>query len=82
MTAYITKYALSAGILRRDVSPATTPGWVRYEENGATCFVARRWWHETWEAALAHAKTLKVAKLQALSKQYEHLAQVEWTEAK
>ena len=83
--AYITKFALTTGIIRLEVRVCsdTSPDMVEYQGTpgslGEYYHGEGSDWHRTWESALARAESMRQAKIKALRKQ---LAKIEAMEFK
>lgn len=77
-TAYVTKYALTEGILKMLVEDCfdTSPDMVR-KVNGkylTTFHGENREWHRTLEGAVKRAKEMQAAKLKSIDKQRARIA--------
>lgn len=81
---YVTKYALTAGILKRplETSWETSGGTVmakdRSDPLGAFYHGEGREWHRTWEGAVARAEEMRKAKLASLRKSIAKLERMTW----
>ena len=75
-TAYVTKYALTKGILEMQVEETSQPGMVKALIGSGWYFHGEgRDWHRTFEAAQGRAKDMRIRKIEALKYQIERL---EW----
>jgi hypothetical protein len=74
-TAWITKYALTQGILKMQVADCfdTSPGMVT-KVNGPVAFYHGDDWHRSHEAAIEKAKAMQTSKLDSVDKQRERIA--------
>lgn len=77
-TAYVTKYALTEGILKMLVQDCfdTSPNMVR-KVNGqyfTTFHGEGREWHRTLDGAIKRAKDMQAAKLKSIDKQRARIA--------
>jgi len=74
-TAWITKHALTQGILKMQVADCfdTTPGMVT-KTNGPVAFYHGNDWHRSHEAAIERANAMKASELESLDKQRERIA--------
>jgi len=77
MKVYITKYALTKGILRREVNACAPATMVRDAINLGT-FYHDDEWHETWLAAYEKAEDMRQKKIQSLYKQIYKLERLEF----
>ena len=75
MKAFITKYALTSGILEveGENKPDTPKMFVSRPVGSFAQFYHKPFWHETLEEAQAHAETLRLAKIGSLEKQMKKL---------
>lgn len=66
MKVYVTKYALTRGILLFEVKPpgADFPDMVQFDYG----FFHKPDWHESWEEAILHAEDMRVKAMAALDK--------------
>lgn len=82
-TAYITKYALSGGILKKEVKlEHNTGSMVVALDNGYSFYHGEgREWHRTKESAVARAEEMRVAKIASLKKQIAKLEKLSFSEA-
>jgi len=72
-TRWITKYALTSGILEYETSiSGIGDGGMICAENSYQCF-HKPYWHDTEVEALAHADQLRLKKIASLKKQIERL---------
>jgi len=79
MKVWVTKYALSEGILELDAALYKTDGMqeyvvVRNERFPCRTFFCANEWHYTKEAAIARAEEMRIKKLQSLNKQIKKLS--------
>ena len=73
-TAYITKYALTGGILEMQVEETSQPGMVKAPIGSGWYFHGEgRDWHRTFEGAQGRAKEMQRRKIEALKYQIERL---------
>lgn len=72
MKAFITKYALSAGVLEVDSKDAGD-GMIEYNGGGYTCYAHGDDWHATPYAAKIKAEAMRVARIASLKKQIAKL---------
>lgn len=72
MKVFITKYALSQGILEREVNKTQFSAMVS-ETNKRMNIYHKPFWHETMEEAIQHAETMRKAKIASLTKQISKL---------
>ncbi len=81
MKAYITKYALTEGIVVRDgeVVGATSELLTWKSEKGWNQFAYGKEWHETPNIALADAEARRVRKIASLKKQLARLEKLTFT---
>jgi len=68
MTAYITKYALSQGILEMEVKETGGPAMVEGKINGYTVYFHGSNWHLDREEAVAQAEKMRLLKIKSLNK--------------
>jgi hypothetical protein len=83
--AYITKYALTAGVYLADGEVAETSDSmfvVRGKQGGEYFHGEGLDWHRTWEPALDRAKEMRANKLVSLRKQIAKLESLEFKEPK
>ncbi len=82
MKVWVTKYALSVGILAIEgrVS-ADTPGlFVPVKEDGAfQAYFHKPYWHESRESAIEHAKLLADRKCKSLLKSVAKIQKIDWS---
>lgn len=80
MTAYITKYALSKGILMMQVDQSTEcPSMVSSREKYNQCFHGEgREWHRTIGSAKARAEHMRLNKIASLKNQIDKLKALEF----
>lgn len=76
-TYYITKYALTTGILevQGDVFDEM-PTMMRYRREGCTNYAHRNEWHDTLYDAMTRAEEMRHEKLVSLKKQIEKLTKL------
>ena len=84
MKVYITKYALTRGILLKEVKwderdarwaiipPTKTTYEQYYRDEGVE-------WHRTWESALARAEEMRRSKIVSLNKQLTKMHELKFT---
>ncbi len=77
MKVYITKYALTRGILKREVNACGSATMVRDAINLLTFYHADEWW-ESWEAARNKAEDMRYKKALSLKRQIEKLRKLEF----
>lgn len=76
MIAYITKHALTRGIVKADAKrcaeyPSMIDVW--YPPSGWKDTIHKPFWHETREDAVRHANELRLKRIVALKKHIEKL---------
>ena len=79
MKVFITKYALTTGIIEKEVTPYDRyPDMVTVtsERWGAT--FKKPYWYETKEEAINHCEELRVKKLQSLDKQIKKISKIKF----
>jgi hypothetical protein len=74
-TAYITKYALTSGILAKDVELCheISTDMISVIEGRNECYHGKDW-HRTEAAAIVHAEEMQAAKLKSIDKQRKRVA--------
>lgn len=74
MKVYITKYALTTGIMERDVEDIGH-GTVKDKDTFMSqyFYVEGKGWHRTMESAIKHAQVMRDNRIKALEKQIEKL---------
>lgn len=78
MKVYITKYALSDGILEKDAEECDRfPGMIRTDD-GAHFHGEGKDWTRTKEAAVVRAQEMKSKKIKSLKKQIEKLERMKF----
>ena len=77
MKAYITKYALTKGILKREVNACGSATMVRDAINLLTFYHADEW-HTTFEAAAVKAEDMRQKRILSLQKQIRKLGKLEF----
>lgn len=82
MEIYVTKYALTSGILKLEAEVDDSVATVRGNRNKGTY---DQWfhgegkdWHRTWESALARAEEMRIRKLQSLDKKMKKIGALEF----
>ena len=77
-TAYITTYALTTGIFKREVHRAGNDTFVRYHNPGQSgwLYANDRDVHRTEEAAQARVRAMIKVKIKSIDKQREKLARM------
>jgi hypothetical protein len=83
MKVYITKYALTKGILVEndaEICADINPKMICISRNGFNDHYHKPHWHETWEEALAQALQMKTDKIISLQKQLVKLTKLEFKE--
>lgn len=89
MKVYVTKYALTKGILELEVESCehtyqsgavNGQGMVSYKGWGMTVYFhgEDRDWHRTFEGAVKKANEMRTAKLKSLDKQHAKIANLEF----
>lgn len=85
MNVYVTKYCLSGRgtIALRSAKATHTPTmvttqWREGEYGGSELYLHKPDWHETKEAALLHAETMRQKKIASLRKQIQKLEQMKF----
>lgn len=70
MKIWITKYALTAGVLVRNGEPSFDSEMMGYIDEGrCKNYVHKPHWHTSQEEALSHAEDMRAKKLQSLENQ-------------
>ena len=77
MKVFITKYALTQGILKREVNACAPATMVRDAINLGTFYHGSEW-HTTWYAAYAKAEDMRQKKIISLQKQISKLGKLEF----
>ncbi len=80
MKVYITKYALTKGILRGEVELCSCDNtMVKISNNGnfAGYFLANEWYKEKKDA-IKHAEIMKIKKIEALRRKIDKLSRMEF----
>lgn len=78
-TAWVTKYALTQGILKMKVEDCFDSSTTMVRKiNGAPAYFHGDDWHRSYEAAIDRAKAMQSAKLKSLDKQRERIAALEF----
>lgn len=80
MRAFVTKYALSKGILEVEGSRRDKGRGLIVWTNGHMQFFYGNDWHETREAALARAEQMRDNRVKSLRKQIARLESLTWDE--
>jgi hypothetical protein len=82
MKVWVTKYALSKGILEKDVRETNAPGMVAVNNTqyGEFYHVEGRDWHRTRAAAETKAEEMRKAKIASLVKQVLKLEKMRFGE--
>ena len=65
---YVTKYALTQGILGKKVCTTQSAGYVVVSDKCSEGYHTP-FWHETYEAATKHAESMRTKKIASLKKQ-------------
>ncbi len=74
MKAYITKYALTSGILEKDVEICEGfPKMVRVLKNSYSENYHKPFWYESREEAVEHAEKIRVKKLLSIEKEVKKI---------
>lgn len=77
MTAYITKYALTKGIIEVEATPCKSPTMIKYQLPGYTeTYAHTNEWFGTLGAALAHAEVMRLKAITALNKKLRKLEKI------
>jgi len=78
-TAWVTKYALTEGIMKMQVQDCfdTSPAMVE-KINGGSQYYHGKDWHRTPEAAVARAKEMRAAKLKSIDKNRAKIAALDF----
>lgn len=77
MKAWITKYALTKGILEKEVEDCGD-GMVRESGNHFPTYYHRTDWHKDKESAIAKAEEMRKKKIASLKKQIEKLEKMKF----
>lgn len=70
MKVYITKYALTQGILVKNADKTCSPRMIRCNK---TEFYHGNDWHESWEEAVKRAEEMRDKKIVSLKKSLENM---------
>lgn len=85
MKAYITKHALTAGIIEVDaeVCTAISTNMIAYKDGDYDCYAhgEGKQWHRTWARAVARARIVRDAKIASLAKSAKKLKALDWPDA-
>lgn len=73
MKAWVTKWALSSGIIEVD-GEITSSGCLRYKSGEFTGYVFGNDFHQTKESAIARAEEMRIRKLKSLDKQIKKVS--------
>lgn len=68
MIVYVTKHALTQGILQKNIRTTHSAKYVVDLDNAIDGF-HKPYWHETREEAIEHAESMRVKKIASLKKQ-------------
>ena len=79
MRVYVTKYALTEGILTMEAEPChvVTMIEVKPKGNGFSQYFHNREWHTDLEAAKARAEEMRQNKIKSVKKQLKRLEEME-----
>lgn len=69
MIVYITKYALTLGILEKEVKVSTVSSDMVCDNNNRLHYYHKPYWHENKQDAIGHPNKLKEIKIKSLEKQ-------------
>lgn len=72
MKVWITKYALTSGIVEKEVETTHAESMVCATDNPLACY-HKPFWHTSREEAVAHAEKLRQAKIKSVKKQLDKL---------
>lgn len=79
MKVFITKYALTTGIIEKEVEiNKLYPRMVTVFEDRWRATFVKPYWHETKEEAINHCEELRVKKLQSLDKQIKKISKIKF----
>lgn len=81
ITVWITKYALTLGILTEQVKDPVqdhSPNMICAKAIGPSAYFHGKDWHRTEEAAVVRAESMRKAKLVSLRKQITKLENMKW----
>jgi len=79
MKAYITKYALTQGILEKEVRAVEScPTMVVVENSRFQEAFHKPFWHTTREEAVAQAEKMRIAKIKSVEKQLKKLQNMQF----
>lgn len=80
ITVWITKYALTTGIMTEQVEEPTqrSPNMICARALGPSAFFHGKDWHRTKEAAATRAEEMRKTKLASLKKQIIKLERLNW----
>ncbi len=73
MKYFVTKYALTKGIIEFDGEITDTCETMIHDGNRSITTYHKPFWHETYEAACHHAELLRTNKLKSIDKQIKKL---------
>lgn len=76
MKVWITRYALTAGILEVDAKISEGMASFKRTPDSYIEYVHGKDWHETKDQALMRAGEMKIAKLQSLEKQIKKVSKI------
>jgi hypothetical protein len=79
MKVWISKYALSQGILETEVKRTSVEGMVQASDVSLPTYFHGWEWHSTWEEAAQRAEELKEKRLKSLQKQIRKLENLHFT---
>lgn len=77
MKIYLTRYALTKGILEKEVEE-TFENMVKENIGGYNKTYRKPFWHSTMDGAIAHAEKMKSAKIASLKKSIEKLEKLDF----
>lgn len=77
MKVYITKYALTTGIIEKEVTQDSRT-MVTVKSDRWSAPFHKPFWHETKEEAIKHCEELRIKKLQSLDKQIKKISKLKF----
>ena len=84
VTVFVTKYALTQGILEIDGSPSkrspdmfvSLPDWTN---SGLTAMYHKPYWHETMAVAVEHAEQMRLQRIESLKRSIPKLERLNFS---
>jgi len=79
MKVFITKYALTSGIIEKEVTlNEKYPNMVSVKEDRWITSISKPHWHETKQQALKQCEEMRIKKLQSLEKQMKKISSLKF----